>query len=229
MSKGSKFIVFFKIVLKLLLCAAAMCIIIVAYYISKGYEMYRAAIDAAPLNIKIEQIRSDDNYISMEELPEFYIKAVICMEDQRFYDHHGIDIVSTCRAILVNLSAGGIEQGGSTITQQLAKNMYFTQEQVIERKIAELFVVHDLENNYDKDEIFELYVNIICFGSGYYGVNDASIGYFGKEPIELNDYQCAMLAGIPKAPAIYSPNANPDLAAQRAEIVLKDTNAFDFE
>ena len=120
--------------------------------------------------------------------------------------------------------AGGKEcrrDGGSTITQQLAKNQYFTQDKKIVRKIAEMFMAFKIEAVLDKDKILELYVNSIFFGNNYYGVGDASIGYFGKLPSEMNFDECTMLAGIPNAPSNYNPQASPELARQRQAQVIE--------
>lgn len=114
-----------------------------------------------------------------------------------------------------------LAEGGSSITQQLAKNLYFSQEKKFLRKVAELFVAFDLEKNYSKDEILELYLNTIYFGSGYYCVYDAAEGYFGKEPGQMNDFESTLLAGIPNAPSVYALTNKPELAAQRQRTVLE--------
>ena len=133
----------------------------------------------------------------------------------------GFDILATGRALANDIRAGAIVEGGSTITQQLAKNEYFTQEQTIERKIAEIFMAFDIERHFSKDEILELYVNSIYFGDGYYGIGQAGQGYFGKSASDLTDYEATMLAGTPNAPSAYAPTVNPDLAAaQRQRQVL---------
>ena len=119
------------------------------------------------------------------------------------------------------MEAGSLIEGGSTITQQLAKNMYFSQEKKFTRKVAEVFVSNDIENLCDKETIFELYINSIYFGSGYYTVYDAAHGYYGKDPADLNDYECTMLAGVPNAPSVYSPDVNPKLAEERRQQVLE--------
>jgi len=113
------------------------------------------------------------------------------------------------------------EEGGSTITQQLAKNVYFTQEKKMTRKIAEIFMAIEIEKQCSKEEIFELYVNTSYFGDGYYCVKDASEGYFDKEPAEMNLYECTLLAGIPNAPSVYAPTKNPELARQRQGQVIR--------
>lgn len=109
---------------------------------------------------------------------------------------------------------------GSTITQQTGRLLYFTQEQRFTRKVAELFVAFDLEKNYSKEDILELYINIIYYGNGYYGIRDASLGYFNKEPKDLTLDEASLLAGIPNAPSVYSPNKNLDLAKKRQSAVL---------
>ena len=138
-----------------------------------GYNMYKEAIDKTSLEEKVMQIKEKDNYTTLDEMPDIYKKAVVAVEDHRFYTHGGIDIIAIGRAIWNDIKAMSFVEGGSTITQQLAKNMYFTQEKIIERKIAEVFMAWQIENKYSKQEIFELYVNTIYFGDGYYTVKDA--------------------------------------------------------
>ncbi len=147
--------------------------------------------------------------------------AVVAVEDHRFEQHLGIDLIAIGRAAWNNLTSWSLREGGSTITQQLAKNMYFTQEKSFIRKIAEMFMAFRLESSYTKDEILELYLNSIYFGDGYYCVRDASQGYFGKDPIDMTDYESTLLAGIPNAPSVYSLTANPDLAEQRQQYVIQ--------
>ena len=125
------------------------------------------------LEDKVAEVKSKENYTTIEEMPQMYINAVVSVEDHRFYDHGGIDIIAIGRAFINDIKAMSFVEGGSTITQQLAKNMYFTQEKKIERKIAEVFMAWKIEDNYSKEEIFELYVNSIYFGDGYYTIHDA--------------------------------------------------------
>ena len=186
----------------------------------KAMDLYQEAIEETPISEKVAQIRAMEHYTTYSQMPETYKNAVIAVEDRRYEYHRGIDIISMGRAIIGNIKDGGLNQGGSTITQQLARNMYFEQDKEISRKIAEMFIALEIEKEYDKDEIFELYANAIYFGSGYYGIYDASQGYFGKSPVMLNDYECTMLAGIPQAPSVYSLDENPDLAEQRRQQVI---------
>ena len=193
----------------------------IAYpYVKSGYNMYKEAIEEVPLQEKIEEIKSKENYTKLSELPQMYINAVIAVEDHRFYSHGAIDIISIGRAIINDIKAMSYVEGGSTLTQQLCKNMYFTQEKKIERKIAEVFMAFEVEKQCDKDEILELYLNTSYFGNGYYTVKEASLGYFNKLPNELTDSECIMLAGIPNAPSVYAPTENPDLAKQRQKQVI---------
>ncbi len=194
---------------------------ITALLVGKGYEMYRTAIEETPLEEKVNEIKSRENYTELSELPQTYINAVISVEDHRFYKHSGIDIIAIGRAVVNNIKEMSFVEGGSTITQQIAKNEYFTQEKKLTRKIAEVFMAFQIEKNYDKDEIIELYINTIYFGNGYYNIKDAAMGYFGKLPKDMTDGQCIMLAGIPNAPSVYAPTENLELAKQRQKQVME--------
>lgn len=191
------------------------------FYGVKGYRMYQDAISLMPLEDRVEEIRGKEHFTEYEEMTDFYIDAVISVEDHRFREHKGIDPIAICRAIWADVRAMSFKEGGSTITQQLAKNLLFTQEKSIERKAAEVFAVMDIESAYTKEEIFELYVNMASFGNGYEGIYAASAGYFGKLPLELTDYESAVLAGVPNAPSVYAPGADEGLASQRVRQVLQ--------
>ena len=183
-------------------------------------QVYKQVVADAPIEEKVAQIQSIEHYTPYSQLPKTYVEAVIAAEDKRFETHKGYDLLSVGRAVWNNIKSGNLQEGGSAITQQLARNMYFEQDKKISRKLAEIFVAREIEKLYDKDEIFELYVNSIYFGSGYYNIYDASMGYFGKKPSQLSDYEATMLAGIPNAPSVYSPDVNPDLAEQRRQQVI---------
>ena len=144
----------------------------------------------------------------------------------RFYDHGAIELKSLLRAVLVNLREKEVLQGGSTITQQVAKNLYFNNDQNFIKKIAEMFVAFDLEKNYSKDDILELYVNIIYYGDNNYGIKEASNNYFGVEPIDLDYDQSTLLAGLPQAPSAYSLGENYELAKERQEEVIEALEKF---
>ena len=210
-----------KLIKKLFFAVVLFIFLLIAIVIYMGFRMYMTAVSEMDLQSKITNIQNDDDYVSFEELPDRYIEAVIAVEDQRFYEHIGVDFISIGRAIVNNVKAKEIIEGGSTITQQVAKNMYFTQEKSFVRKVAELFVVHDLEKNYTKEDIFEIYVNISYFGDGYYGIGEAAIGYFNKLPKDMTLEECTLIAGIPNAPSVYSPTKNPDLAVERQKQVIR--------
>ena len=185
-----------------------------------GYSTYSKALDEKPLITRIDEITSKENYVPFDELSKDYINAVVAVEDRRYYDHGPVDFIGIARALWTNLRTGELQEGGSTITQQVAKNLVFTQEETATRKLGELFAAYDLEQKFSKDEIFALYVNSAYFGDGYYGIYDASMGYYNKEPKDLNLDEASMLAGVPNAPSVYAPTVNPDLANQRQEHVL---------
>ncbi len=185
-----------------------------------GYSMYKDALASVPLKEKVESIQEKENYTKIEEIPQIYKDAVISVEDHRFYTHNGIDIVSIGRAIVNDIKAMEFVEGGSTITQQLAKNIYFTQEKKLTRKIAEVFMAFELEKNYDKGEILELYINTSYYGDGYYTIKEACKGYFDKDIDKMSEYECIMLAGIPNAPSVYAPTKNLNLAKQRQKQVI---------
>lgn len=195
-------------------------ILLVSFITYKGYKLYEDAISKTSVEDKVNEIRNNENYVTLSDISKDFTNAIVAIEDHRFYKHNGFDFISFCRAMLSNLKEGEVGQGGSTISQQLARNMYFTQEKNYSRKIAELFVVYNLEKNYSKDDILALYINTIYFGDGYYGIKEASNGYLNKEPNELNLYEASLLAGIPNAPSVYALTNHPDLAEQRRQRVL---------
>lgn len=210
-----------KAIFRLLIVLVCLVLGVGAFFGVKGYEMYQDAIAERTLDERVEDIRNTENFTIYSELPQFYIDATISVEDHRFADHCGIDLIAIGRAAWTDIRAMSFVEGGSTITQQLVKNLLFTQDKKIERKAAEVFAALEMESKYSKEEIFELYANTAYFGSGYYGIYQASIGYFGKEPSALTDYECALLAGIPNAPSVYSPMVNSELAQQRQQYVIR--------
>lgn len=203
--------------------AAALVLVVVLTVLGvgvDGWRLYRNAVEQTGIEQAVEQVRAQEGYTPLDQLPALYPQAVVVVEDRRFYDHNGVDPIAIARAVWVNLRTGSLAEGGSTLTQQLAKNLYFTQEKKFTRKVAEVFTAWDLERRYTKDEILELYINSIYYGEGYYGIYSASRGYFGKDPAEMTDYECTLLAGVPNAPSVYAPTVNPDLAAQRQRQVV---------
>ena len=210
-----------KVIKKLITFVLLIALLVGGFYTYKGYNMYKEAISEVDINTKVNSIKADSDYTLFDDLPDDYVNAVIAAEDHRFYNHKGVDVISIVRALVADIKAKEIVQGGSTITQQLAKNMYFTQKQVVERKIAELFLTAQLEKEYSKNEILELYVNTSYFGDGYYGIGEASKGYLNKKPKSMNLSECTLLAGIPNAPSVYALSKNRDLAVKRQKTVIE--------
>lgn len=212
----------FKWIRRIVCFCLILLFILAGIVFSNGYKLYASTLENQSLSAKIEEIRSEETYIDIEELPKYYREAVVSVEDHRFYNHHGIDIISIGRAIVSNIRQRDFAEGGSTITQQVAKNLYFiTEEDVVNRKIAEILVAFDLEKLYSKEDILEFYVNTIYFGDGYYGISEASTGYLSKEAKDMNFYECTLLAGVPNAPSVYAPTKNLDLALNRQQKVIR--------
>lgn len=159
--------------------------------------------------------------VKLEEVPYLLPSAFIASEDRRFWQHKGIDFQGIARATLANLKAKGVVEGGSTITQQVSRVVFLTHEQSIERKLKEMRIAKAIEQNFDKTQILENYINLVYLGSGAYGVADAAWVYFGKSARDLTLPEVATLAGIVPAPSTYSPLNNPDLAKQRRNLVLQ--------
>ena len=195
-------------------------IFVFALLTAGGYQTYQRALEERPIAGVIKEIRQQTSYTALSQIPQIYQNAVLAAEDPRFYQHKGIDLFAIAEAFVRDLKAGELVAGGSTITQQLCKNQFFTQKKLFTRKIAEVFMVRKLERICSKDEILELYINSIYYGNGYYNLADAGRGYFGKMPAQLNDWECTLLAGLPNAPSAYAPTENPKLALERQKQVL---------
>lgn len=200
----------------------------VVYFISRVPDPLLATLDDRPPNVTI--LAADGTtlaerglrrgHIRVDVLPKHLIEAVTATEDRRFYHHFGIDPVGLARATYSNLQAGTVVQGGSTITQQLAKNLFLRPERTIVRKLEELIYAVWLEQRFTKDEILELYLNRVYFGGGTYGVEAAARHYFGKSARDVTLPQSAMLAGLLKAPSRYAPTRSVRAASARAQVVL---------
>lgn len=214
-----------KRIILLLIIVIAIAGGVLAY---KGHKIYRDVLEKTSVADKVTQIKKQENYTELKDLPDFYKNAVIAVEDRRFYKHGPIDPIAIARAVFVNIKSWKLQEGGSTITQQLAKNIYFTQEKSALRKVAEMYMAYEIERNCDKDTILELYLNTSYFGDGYYCVNDASEGYYGKEPKDMNRNEASMLAGIPNAPSAYCPTKHLNLAKQRQVQVLDKMVKYKF-
>ena len=169
------------------------------WFFYQGRQLYRSAASSYPVASMYDTICARGSYTSYDALPQIYINAVICTEDEHFMTHNGIDPGAIARALLADLRTHSLAEGGSTLTQQLAKNELFTQDKHLARKAAEMLAAFDIEKTYSKQQIFEMYANTIYFGSGYYGITEA--------------------AGMPNAPSTYA--SSPELAFKRMQVVLK--------
>ncbi len=158
--------------------------------------------------------------LTVEEMPQLMRDAVVAVEDERFYQHSGVDFFAILRALWANITNGEIVQGGSTITQQLIKNAFLTNEETLDRKLREAALAYQLEKKWSKDKILTEYLNIIYFGEGAYGVEAAALTYFGVHASDLTIDQAALLAGLPQAPSAYSPRRDPEAALTRRDLVL---------
>ncbi len=221
-----------KLIRKLLLICLVLILVPAGWFTLKGYTRYKEAVEKRPFSVMVQEIENRPDFVPYDALPSIYIDAVISVEDRRFGSHPGIDPIAIGRALLVDIQTMSLKEGGSTITQQLMKNQYFDQNKKLDRKTAEVFAALAFEKSYNKDEIFALYVNTIYFGDGYYGIAQASQGYFGKTVDQLTEAEAVMLAGLPQAPSAYSPTTAPDLAYQRMQQVLEkmiDNDVIDIE
>ena len=186
-----------------------------------GYGNYVKISNTVSIEDKVKMIQETKSYTKIEDISPYLIQATISIEDRRFYDHNGIDFVSLIRAFTNNLFAKGIVGGGSTITQQLAKNMFYSYNASYIRKISEFFSALDLEKELTKNEIIELYVNIINYGDNHMGVYEASMGYFSKMPSELTLGEASLLAGIPQSPVNFQLSNHLEEAKKRQKSVLE--------
>jgi penicillin-binding protein 1A len=202
---------------------------VVAYYAAQLPGASEWRVPERPPNVQVVAIdgrvignRGDTGgeAVRLAELPDYVPNAVIAIEDRRFRSHFGVDPLGILRAALRNVSAGDVTEGGSTLTQQLAKNMFLTPERSLKRKVQEVVLAVWLESRYSKDEILEMYLNRVYFGAGAYGVQAAAQRYFSRDASELTLSQAAMLAGLLPAPSYYAPNRNPERAKARAALVL---------
>ena len=220
--KGSN-IRFMKKIKKIIIFIIVVIIIITLYIGWYGHEYYEELITKVPIETKVSEIRSDYTYVKSDEISDYYLKAVVDVEDRRYYSHGAVDLIGITRAIVINTKNKELQEGGSTITQQVAKNMYLIEDDSnpVKRKIAEAFLAYELEEKYSKEEILELYANIIYFGNSYYGINEACQGYLHKSPKEMNLAEATMMAGIPNAPSVYAPTVNKELCKKRQQKVIR--------
>jgi penicillin-binding protein 1A len=183
---------------------------------------------SADLKIIHEYFEEKRSFIPLEEMPDALLKAVIATEDRRFYDHWGMNLRRFAQAAVINVTSFRFKQGASTLTQQLARQLYLTLDKTITRKIKEMITAIQIERTYTKDEILEMYLNHMNFGHGAYGVQSASLKYFGKDASELTTDESAMLIGLLPAPAFYTPLRHPERALFRRNIVLASMREMKF-
>ena len=209
-----------RVLLGLALAAGLLCAVVGV----RGYQMYRSALQEKSIEEAVAGLRAQPGSTSADELPQVYLDAVVAIEDHRFYTHCGIDIISICRAAWNDLRTMSLEEGGSTITQQVAKNLFLTQEKEFTRKVAEVFLAFDLEETYTKREILELYVNSSYFGLGCTGIGQAAPAMLGVAPDDMTLGQAALMAGMPNEPSLYSSDRRA--AEARRDVVLMQMEKY---
>lgn len=217
-----KWCLMIKKIIKSFLIMMVLFLVITSIYILKVYVDYRNLIVEKPLGFVVETVRKKENYTQLENISKDYLEPLIASEDRRFHQRSGIDLRALLRATLINLKKGELVQGGSTIPQQVAKSLYFDHVQTIDEMIMQVFIMYDLENLFLKEDILELYINNIYYGAGYYSIYEASVGYFGVEPNNLNVNQGSLLTAILPAPTVYNPRNNYGLAKFHQRRVLFD-------
>lgn len=178
--------------------------------IKSGYNLYKQAVTETPIDIKVAQVKAHEQYTPYEEISPVFVKRLVRSEDRRFYKHFGFDAISFTRAVVANVFSRSYSQGGSTLTQQLAKNMYFSFDKQLERKVAELFVAFDLEKMCSKEDILAMYCSLVYLGQNCYGVKQAAAYYYGVTPVQLDEVQSQQLVETLKAPSVYNPSVMND-------------------
>lgn len=197
--------------------------------IALGDYNEKLIINNKSMEDRVTMIRENKNYVKIQNIDKKFLKSMIAIEDHRFYNHGALDFISIARATLNNIKARRVVEGGSTITQQLAKNLYLSNERSFKRKFKESLFAIQLERQYTKDEILELYVNSISFGDGYVGIGEAAKGYFGKDASNLSFNEATLLAGLPQAPSLYALSRNNGLAKKRQKQVINALERYNKE
>lgn len=176
------------------------------YYGYLGYQIYQDKIQEQSLSERVNQLKSKEDYVTLDQISPIYKEAVLESEDRRFYKHGPVDYYGLARTMFINITTFSFKEGGSTITQQLAKNLCLSFKKDLSRKFAEVFIAKDLEDHYSKDEILEMYLNITYLGEGNYGIQAASQYYYHIDAIDLNKQQCDILVKTLKRPSVYNPS-----------------------
>ncbi len=218
-----------KFIRRLLLFILIILVVVGGIFYMNGKKLYDEKLSQVSLSDKVNSLKQSEDFVYLKDLPKQYINAVVAVEDHRYYNHGAIDPIALLRATFSNLKQKEFKEGGSTITQQTAKNLYFiSEDDVVSRKSAEAILSFTLEKEFSKDEILELYVNTIYFGNGYYGIKEACNGYLNKEPKDMTLYECTMLAGIPNAPSVYAPTVNFELTKKRQKKVVSSMQEYGY-
>lgn len=205
-----------RLILIVLICVIGF----LSFIVYNGYQDYRVYEDSVPISSLVEKVRSSQDYVPYEELPDYLLQATVAAEDKRFYQHGGIDFISLARAVASQFISSLATSGGSTITQQTAKNLYGQYSTNVRWKLMEFFFANKLESLYTKEEILTIYVNIINYGGNNQGILEASLNYYGVYPSQLGLGECSLLAGIPQSPANYELYNHYDNAKTRQQYVL---------
>lgn len=192
----------FKMIIILLVIITGFC----GYYGYLGYQIYQDKIQEQSLSERVNQLKSKEDYVTLDQISPIYKEAVLESEDRRFYKHGPVDYYGLARAMFINITTFSFKEGGSTITQQLDKNLCLSFKKDLSRKFAEVFIAKDLEDHYSKDEILEMYLNITYLGEGNYGIQAASQYYYHIDAIDLNKQQCDILVKTLKRPSVYNPS-----------------------
>ncbi len=205
-----------------------MILLIMAGTLLAGYGYYIAekvrdeAIREKPLEEAVSAYTEKEGYLTYEAIDPDFVNAVVAVEDKRYFERDGYDFIALARAIYNNLRYGNLIEGGSTIPEQIAKNLYFgTADRELDEKLAGILIMHDLEEKYTDEELFALYANMNYYGDGYYGLKNAAEGYYGLSASDLSLAKAAMLAGLPNAPSAYQLSTGYEYAKKRQKKVLQ--------
>ena len=210
-----------RLIIKLFLLAVLVIAGIACYAAYRGWETYQEAVKKLPVETAAEPYQTCGDCLAFSDIDEDFVDAVVSIEDKRFFVREGFDWVAFIRAVIANLRAKQAVEGGSTISQQIAKNLYYQSvSRGIDEKIAEVFIMSELEDIYSKEDLFAIYANRNYYGDGFWGLQQASRGYYQTDGNDLTVAQAAILAGIPNRPAVYQLSTGHDAAVARQRRVL---------
>lgn len=210
-----------RLIIKLFLLAVLIIAGAAGYALYRGWETYQAAVSQVPIETAAEPYQTCDDCLAFSDIDEDFVNAVVSIEDKRYFIREGFDWIAFTRAMIANLRAKQAVEGGSTISQQIAKNLYYQSvSRGIDEKIAEVFIMSRLEDLYSKEDLFAIYANMNYYGDGFWGLQQASRGYYQTGGNDLTVAQAAILAGIPNRPAVYQLSTGHDAAVARQRRVL---------